>query len=105
LGELQFGIAAADPSPAFSRVRVAALPGTQRILIVPGTGESSIRDYLAITLQPETPLQLDAASAVLLGNVAFASHGEKVSDEVLGDGDASVAFQKFELQKTPLTYV
>jgi hypothetical protein len=105
LGELQFGIAAADPSPAFSRVRVGALPGTQRILIVPGTGESSIRDYLAITLQPETPLQLDAGSAVLLGNVAFASHGEKVSDEVLGDGDASVAFQKFELQKTPLTYI
>ena len=42
---------------------------------------------------------------MLLGNVALASHGEKVTDEVLGDGDASVAFQKFELQKNPLTYI
>jgi len=105
IGELEFAISDADPSPAFDRVLVRAAPGTQRILIVPGTGESSIRDFLALTLQPETSLLLDANTSVFLGNVAFASHGEKVSDEALGDGDASVAFQKFELQKSPLTYV
>ena len=102
---LRLEILDADPSPAFDRVLVGVAPGTQRILIIPGTGDSSIRDYLAITLQPESPLLLDAGSALLFGNVALASHGEKVNDEVLGDGDASVAFQKFELQKTPLTYV
>lgn len=103
--ELEGAIVDADASPAFDRVLVRTAPGTQRLLIVPGTGESSIRDFLALTIQPETPLLLDASSAVLFGNVAFASHGEKVKDEVLGDGDTSVAFQKFELQKTPLTYV
>jgi hypothetical protein len=103
--ELVSAISEADSSPAFNRVLVATAAGTQRMLILPGTGESSIRDFLSITLQPEAPLLLDASSAVLFGNVAFASHGEKVSDEVLGDGDASVAFQKFELQKSPLTYV
>ena len=102
---LDSAITAADSAPAFQRVVVSTAPGTQRLLIVPGTGESSIRDFLAITLQPELPLLFDAGSATLFGNVALSSHGERVSDEVLGDGDAAVAFQKFELQKTPLTYV
>ncbi|HEU4837457.1 MAG TPA: baseplate J/gp47 family protein [Pyrinomonadaceae bacterium] len=105
LAELALAIANAGSSPAFDRIMVTILPGTQRLLIVPGTGESSIRDYLELTLQPETPLLLDANTATLFGNVALSSHGEKVNDEVLGDGDASTAFQKFELQKTPLTYV
>jgi hypothetical protein len=100
---LQFALANADLSPAFARVLVMAVGS--RLLIVPGTGGSSIQDYLAITLATETPINLDSGSAVLFGNVAIASHGEKVSDEVLGDGDASAAFQKFELQKTPLTYI
>jgi hypothetical protein len=93
----------ADQSPAFARASVLIVGS--RLLIVPGTGDSSIQDFLAISLQPETPIQLDANSALLFGNVAIASHGEKVTDEVLGDGDASVAFQKFELQKNPLTYI
>ena len=52
-----------------------------------------------------SPPALDAASAVLLGNVARASHGETVRAEVLGNGDASRAFQRFALKKRPLTYV
>jgi uncharacterized phage protein gp47/JayE len=101
--QLQAALANADPAPAFADVVVLVL--STRLLIVPGTGGSSIRDYLAITLQPELPFQFGANSAVLLGNVALASHGEKVTDEVLGDGDTAVAFQKFELQKNPLTYI
>jgi hypothetical protein len=101
--QLQTALSAADPAPAFQHV-VVMMVGL-RILIVPGTGGSSIQDYLAITLQPDSPFQFSASSAVLLGNVALASHGETVADEVLGDGDASAAFQKFELQKHPLTYI
>ena len=48
---------------------------------------------------------LEARSAVLLGNVARASHGETVKEEILGDGDATAKFQRFSLQKMPLTYV
>jgi Baseplate J-like protein len=101
--QLQAALANADPAPVFTGVVVILV--SSRLLIVPGTGGSSIQDYLAITLQPELPFQFNASSAVLLGNVALASHGEKVTDEVLGDGDAAVAFQKFELQKHPLTYI
>ncbi len=100
---LQTALIGADPSPAFAFAEVL-VAGT-RLLIVPGTGGSSIQDYLAITLEPEAPFELGAVGAVLLGNAALASHGEKVTDEVLGDGDASAAFQTFELQKDPLTYV
>jgi len=101
--QLQTALSDADPAPAFQRVVVMVVDS--RLLIVPGTGGSSIQDYLAITLQSELPFQFNASAAVLLGNVALASHGEKVTDEVLGDGDASAAFQKFELQKNPLTYI
>ena len=100
---LQAVLAGADPSPAFQRVAVIVVGS--RLLIVPGTGGSSIQEYLAITLQPELPFELSSSSAVLLGNIALSSHGETVADEVLGDGDASAAFQKFELQKKPLTYI
>jgi uncharacterized phage protein gp47/JayE len=101
--QLQTALSNADPAPAFRHVAVIVMG--PRLLIVPGTGGASIQDYLAITLQPEAPFQFKASSAVLYGNVALASHGEKVTDEVLGNGNASAAFQKFELQKNPLTYI
>lgn len=41
----------------------------------------------------------------VLGNVAPASHGETVRDEVLGSGDAATAFQSFVLAKAPLAHV
>lgn len=39
------------------------------------------------------------------GNVLHVSVGETVRDEVLGDGDASIPFQSFQLKKYPLTYL
>src|SRR5262249_34263562 len=101
--QLQTALVGVDPAPAFTEVVV--MPLGSRLLIVPGTGGASIQDYLAITLQSALPFQFSTGSAVLLGNVALASHGEKVTDEVLGDGDAASAFQKFPLQKHPLTYL
>ena len=46
---------------------------------------------------------LERGSVVVHGNVAPASHGETVS-QILGAGDASPAFQRFELKQLPLTY-
>ncbi|MGH7369313.1 MAG: hypothetical protein ACREIN_00320, partial [Candidatus Methylomirabilaceae bacterium] len=48
-------------------------------------------DHLAIDFEPSLPAPLNTASAVLLGNVARASHGETIRDEILGDGDAASA--------------
>jgi hypothetical protein len=100
---LQAALRSADPAPAFIRAAVTTLDA--RLLVVPGSAGAAIRDHLAITLRRESSAPLDAGAALLLGNVARASHGETVSGEILGDGDASAAFQKFGLQKNPLTFL
>jgi hypothetical protein len=43
-------------------------------------------------------------SVTINANVAFATHGETVS-ETLGGGDATQSFQRFTLRQPPLTYV
>jgi baseplate J-like protein len=63
------------------------------------------QDFLRIDLASLSAIQLEAASAVLLGNVAAATHGETVRGEIVGDGNASLPFQRFALRKSPLTYV
>jgi hypothetical protein len=62
-------------------------------------------DHLELRFSPKLQRALDAAGAVLLGNVARATHGETVAAEVLGDGDAATGLQAFRLAKRPLTYV
>lgn len=44
-------------------------------------------------------------TVTLNANVAKATHGETVPQEVLGSGDGAKANQQFILRKTPLTYV
>jgi hypothetical protein len=63
------------------------------------------RSFIHLSLALETPVVLDTSSALLLGNVAPASHGETVHAEILGDGDAAQSFQRFALKKKPVTYV
>jgi hypothetical protein len=62
-------------------------------------------DHLQVDFTPGLPRSLDTASAVLLGNVAPATHGETVARELLGTGDASLPFQRFALKDGPLTFV
>ena len=76
-----------------------------RLLIHPLVPELEVRSFLRLELDLDAPLSLDTETAVLLGNVANASHGETVRDEVVGDGDASQPFQRFDLRKKPVTYV
>ena len=76
-----------------------------RILLLPPIPVREPRSWLQLDLELAQPLVLDAATAALLGNVANASHGETVRDEIVGDGDASQAFQRFPLRKSPVTYV
>jgi hypothetical protein len=56
---------------------------------------------LAIT--PPLPAGLVRDTVVVHANVALATHGETVS-QILGAGDASKSFQRFELKRVPLTY-
>ena len=46
----------------------------------------------------------DRTTVTIYGNVALATHGETIKDEILGSGDAGLPYQSFELQQSPLTY-
>ena len=56
-----------------------------------------------VTIAPPLPVPLHRQTVVVHANVALAAHGETVT-EILGSGDASKAFQRFELKRSPLTY-
>ena len=65
------------------------------------------KDQQLPLLKLEQPLKnsYDPATVTIYANIVAATHGETISDEVLGSGDGTVANQRFELQKPPLTYV
>jgi hypothetical protein len=56
-----------------------------------------------LTIKPPLPAALKRDTVVVHANVALASHGETVA-QVLGAGDASRAFQRFDLKQAPLTW-
>jgi predicted phage baseplate assembly protein len=99
---------------------VDAAPG--RILLKPAAEEDPVisevaflsegADYLSsdrdrTTIELRDPLQnsYDRTTVAINANVARATHGETVGDEVLGSGDGARANQHFALKKPPLTYV
>jgi uncharacterized phage protein gp47/JayE len=84
---------------AENRPVVAQIAGPARVDRVDG------QDFLVLDVTSPSPIDLKTASAVLLGNVVRASHGETVRDEIVGSGDATVPFQKLALAKSPLTYL
>jgi len=47
----------------------------------------------------------DRATVTINANVAVATHGETVSEEVVGSGDGSQINQEFVLKNLPLTYI
>jgi hypothetical protein len=58
-----------------------------------------------LTLAKELRHHYKRTTVELLGNVAKATHGETVEQEVLGSGDGSRPYQQFTLKKKSLTYV
>ncbi len=66
---------------------------------------SSDRDRTTLILQDPLENCYDRLTVSINANVAKATHGETVAQEVLGSGDGSQANQRFVLKKPPLTYV
>ncbi len=58
-----------------------------------------------LSLDPPLKYRYVKGFAEIYGNIAPASHGETVKDEILGSGDASAIHQEFTLRKGPLSYV
>lgn len=90
----------------------SALP-PGRTLIVTSGGKAETMTLKAATLTgASTTLTFtgnlaghyDRTTVEIFGNVARATHGETVH-QILGDGQAAQAFQRFELKHAPLTYV
>ncbi len=79
-------------------------PQVVRILSRSFTGPGGV-PHMKLAFTPELDRNLDSATAFLYGNVARATHGETVAGEVLGDGEASLDFQRFSLRKSPVTFV
>jgi hypothetical protein len=61
-------------------------------------------DGKSVTIVPPLAHRYDPPSVTLNANVAEATHGETVK-EMFEGGDATLAFQRFALKQTPLTYV
>ncbi len=100
---LQKALNTADPALSFAKALVVTTDN--RLLVLPGTVGTEIREYLVLHLRTQAALNLASQSAMLLGNVAQASHGETVKNEVVGDGDAAIGFQQFTLTKKPVTFI
>lgn len=84
-------------------------PLAAKIKAAPTTAPASAVEgqfcHLVLPLEIDGTLDLDTATAVMLGNVALSSHGETVPGEIVGNGDASMKFQWMPLKKSPLTYL
>jgi hypothetical protein len=71
-----------------------------QLLLVEEADERHSRLLLASALKNA----FDRASTFVHANVASGTHGE-TTQEILGDGKASVPFQSFQLKQAPLSYV
>ncbi|WP_439578163.1 baseplate J/gp47 family protein [Elioraea sp.] len=105
-------LAELDSLPAKRRViltdgrtsHLATVTGAAPIPVIGLIGTTvEASSLLRIDVDPPLPAPLDPATAVLLGNVAEAGHGETQTEEILGNGDAARPLQRFTLRKTPLT--
>ena len=85
-------------------VRALVAGGSRRVVILPPLPKTEPRSFLQLSLNLSQAVALDGETAGLFGNVAPASHGETVRNEIVGDGDASQPFQRFPLKKKPVTY-
>jgi hypothetical protein len=108
--EIALALVAGDGSPKVAARLQTATGGTSvddgpRVLALPPIPARAAADFLVLGLSAGTPIALDARSSAILTNVAPASHGESVRNEILGDGDASQVFQCFDLQKKPVTHL
>lgn len=80
----------------------ADVPITEEAVIDRRQDESA--DITTVYLKADLKDVYSRANTVLLANVASATQGETVKDEVLGNGNG-IALQTFTLKKRPLTYL
>ncbi|HEV2914397.1 MAG TPA: putative baseplate assembly protein [Pyrinomonadaceae bacterium] len=85
---------------------IAAAEDDATISEVATTKSTASEDDTHTKLIFSAPLSnvFDRSTVRLNANVALATHGETVNNEVLGSGDATRPYQSFKLKQQPLTY-
>ncbi|MFJ8113475.1 putative baseplate assembly protein [Streptomyces sp. NPDC096132] len=76
--------------------------------VVTVTGTTAPAPLSALTLRTPLTHVYDVRGPTpveLYGNIAAATHGETVTDEVLGSADAARPYQRFALRHKPLTWI
>lgn len=64
-----------------------------------------LNGYTTLTFTEALKYGYTRDTVTINANVVHATHGETVSDEVLGNGDGASPHQRFKLKKPPLTHV
>jgi hypothetical protein len=73
---------------------------------VAAVAECTVGDeVMTVVLDRDLRNSYDPQSLIVRANVARATHGETVEQEVLGSGDATQSFQRFATRRGPLTFV
>jgi hypothetical protein len=75
------------------------------VVFVAGTRLDQDGRSIITLCQPGLQHRYAPATVTIHANVALATHGETIADEVLGSGDGTQQHQRFTLKHTPLTYV
>lgn len=75
------------------------------VVEVDKTTPNAAQALTKVTLKKDLAQKYKIETVRLYGNVAKTTHGETVSGEILGSGDASGDFQEFTLKKSPTTFV
>lgn len=81
---------------------ISGTPQSEVVTLVSAVAGAGGRTTLSLELAPGSSYR--RSSAVVLGNVARATHGETVT-QILGSGDARRPFQTYGVQQAPLTFV
>jgi hypothetical protein len=75
------------------------------VVFVEGTRLDQDSRSIITLRQPGLQHRYAPATVAIHANVALATHGETIADEVLGSGDGTQQHQRFTLKHVPLTYV
>jgi predicted phage baseplate assembly protein len=75
------------------------------VVRVKGVGPTPDGTATVVTLTTALRHAYDPPSFTIYGNVAPASHGESIAQEIVGNGDGATLFQTFRLKQGPLTFL
>ncbi|MBK6958420.1 MAG: putative baseplate assembly protein [Nitrosomonas sp.] len=88
--------------PGVHHAELRTISGVKNIPYPNSSGDTF---HTVLSLDKPLAHSYKRSTVIIYGNVVEASHGETVPTEVLGSGNAAVTLPRFQLRRSPLTYV